>query len=122
MKKRLLHDPGDWRGDRLKFRFRTRSTGLRAEVGGWKNKKEARQCVMYSEVDRESVEHVLMRCIAYRSERKQLWEVMEVVECEGWGWLEEEEVKVLLWQDTVCVWRELNLANLASGSKIVKLT
>ena len=24
--------------------FRTRSAGLRAEVGGWKNKEEARQC------------------------------------------------------------------------------
>ena len=53
---------------------------------------------MYSEEDEESIEHVLMRCTAYRSEREQLWEVMEV-ECEGWGWLEEEKVKVLLGQD-----------------------
>ena len=29
-----------------------------------------------------------------------MWEVMEV-ECEGWGWLEEEKVKVLLGQDNV---------------------
>ena len=41
-------DPGDRRGARLKFRFRTRSTGLRVEVGGWKNKEEGRQCVMCS--------------------------------------------------------------------------
>ena len=51
VKKRLneekyVNDPGDRRGARLKFRFRTRSAGLRAEVGGWKNKEEARQCVM----------------------------------------------------------------------------
>ena len=39
--------------------------------------------MMYSEEDEESIEHVLMRCTAYRSEREQLWEVMEV-ECEGW--------------------------------------
>ena len=26
-------------GARLKLRFRTRSAGLRAEVGGWKNKE-----------------------------------------------------------------------------------
>ena len=45
-----------------KFRFRTRSAGLSAEVGGWKNKEEARQCVMCSEGDEESVEHVLLRC------------------------------------------------------------
>ena len=45
--------------------FRTRFAGLKAEVGGWKNKEEARQCVMHSEEDEESVEHVLMRCTAY---------------------------------------------------------
>ena len=54
------------------IRFRTRSAGLREEVGGWKNKEEARQCVMCSEGEEESVEHVLMRCTAYRSEREQL--------------------------------------------------
>ena len=70
-------------------------------MGGWKNKEEARQCVMCSEGEEESVEHVLLRCTAYRSEREQLWELMEA-ECglgEGWGWLEEEKVKVLLGQD-----------------------
>ena len=49
----------------------------------------------------ESVEHVLLRCTAYRSEREQLWELKEA-ECglgEGWRSLEEEEkVKVLLGQ------------------------
>ena len=39
---------------------RTRSTGLRAEVGGWKNKKEARECVMCSEEDKESVYRTCM--------------------------------------------------------------
>ena len=56
-------------------------------MGGWKNKDEARQCVMCSEGEEESVEHVLLRCTAYRSEREQLWELMES-ECglgEGWG-------------------------------------
>ena len=107
VKKRLneekyVNDPGDRRGARLKFRFRTRSAGLRAEVGGWKNKEEARQCVMCSEGEEESVEHVLLRCTAYRSEREQLWELMEA-ECglgEDWRWLEDEEkAKVLLGQD-----------------------
>ena len=47
MKKQLkeekhINDPGDRRGARLKFRFRTRSAGLRAEVEGWKSKEEAR--------------------------------------------------------------------------------
>ena len=79
VKKRLneekyVNNPGDRRGARLKFRFRTRSAGLRAEVGGWKN-KEARQCVMCSEGE-ESVEHILLRCTAYRSEGEQLWELM----------------------------------------------
>ena len=46
---KYVNDPGDRRGARLKFRFRTRSAGLRAEVEGWKNKEEARQCVMCSE-------------------------------------------------------------------------
>ena len=82
VKKRLneekyVNDPRDRRGARLKFRFRTRSAGLRAEVEGWKNKEEARQCVMCSEGEEESVEHVLLRCTAYRSEREQLWELME---------------------------------------------
>ena len=36
--------------------------------GGWKNKEEARQCVMCSEGEEESVEHVLLRCTAYRSD------------------------------------------------------
>ena len=104
VKKRLneekyVNDPGDRRGARLKFRFRTRSTGLRAEVGGW---KEARQCVMCSEGEEESVEHAFLRCTAYRSEREQLWELMEAER--GLGekrrWLEDEEkVKVLLGQD-----------------------
>ena len=30
---KYVNDPGDRRGARLKFRFRTRSAGLRAEVG-----------------------------------------------------------------------------------------
>ena len=58
-------------------------------MGGWKNKEEARQCVMCSEGE-ESVEHVLMRCTAYRSEREQLWELMEAERGLGkeWRWLE----------------------------------
>ena len=63
---------------------------------------------MCSEGEEESVEHVFLRCTAYRSEREQLWELMEA-ECglgEGWGWMEEEQkVKVLLGQD-ICAWRE----------------
>ena len=51
--------------------------------------------------EEESVEHVLLRCTAYRSEREQLWELMEA-ECglgEDWRWLEDEEkAKVLLGQ------------------------
>ena len=79
------------RGARLKFRFRTRSAGLRAEVGGWKNKKEARQCVMCSKGEEESMEHVLLRCTAYKSERERLWELMES-ECGlGEGWRRESE-------------------------------
>ena len=66
---KYVNDPGDRRGARLKFRFRTRSAGLRAEVGGWKNKGEARQCAMCSKGE-ESVEHVLLHEMytAYRSE------------------------------------------------------
>ena len=71
-------------------------------MGGWKNKEEGRQCVMCSKREEESVEHVLLRCTAYRSEREQLWKPMESEWgiSEGWGWLDEEEkVKVLLGQD-----------------------
>ena len=99
---KYVNDPGDRRGARRKFRFRTRSAGLRAEVGGWKNKEEGRQCVVCSEREEESVEHVLLRCTAYRSERQQLWKLMESEWgiSEGWGWLDEgEKVKVLLGQD-----------------------
>ena len=71
---KYVNDPGDRRGARLKFRFRTRSAGLRVEVGGWKNKEER---VMCSDREEESVEHVLLRCTAYRSEREQLWKLME---------------------------------------------
>ncbi len=68
-----MNDPGDRRGVRLKFRFRTRSAGLSAEVGGWKNRDESRQCVMCSVGEDEDMEHVLMRCEAYKTERVQLW-------------------------------------------------
>ena len=34
---KYVDDPVDRRGAKLKFRFQTRSIGLRAEVGGWKN-------------------------------------------------------------------------------------
>ena len=57
---------------------------------------------MCSEREEESVEHVLLRFTAYRSEREQLWKLMESEWgiSEGWGWLDEEEkVKVLLGQD-----------------------
>ena len=43
-----------------------------------------------------------MRCTAYRSEREQLWELMEAERGlgEDWRWLEDEEkAKVLLGQD-----------------------
>ena len=99
---KYVNDPGDRRGVRLKFRFRTRSAGLRAEVGGRKNKEEGRQCVVCSEREEESVEHVLLRCTAYRSKREQLWKPIESEWgiSEGWGWLDEgEKVKVLLGQD-----------------------
>ena len=43
-------------------------------MGGWKNKEEARQCVMCSKGEEESVEHVLLRCTAYRSEERELME------------------------------------------------
>ena len=78
-----------------------RSAGLRAEVGGWRNKEEDTQCVMCCKEDEENVEHVLLRCAVYRGEQKQLWDLMET-ECGGWGWLEEEEkVRVLVGQN-VC--------------------
>ena len=37
--------------------------------------------------------HVLLRCTAYRSEREQLWELMEAERGLGeeWRWLEDEE-------------------------------
>ena len=98
---KYVNDPGDRRGARCKFRFRTRSPGLRAEVGGRKNKEEGRQCVVCSEREEETVEHVLLRCTAYRSKREQLWKLMESEWgiSEGWGWLDEgEKVKVLLGQ------------------------
>ena len=57
---------GEGPGSSLDSVFRTRSAGLRAEVGGWNNKEECRQCVMFSEREEESVEHVLLRCTAYR--------------------------------------------------------
>ena len=44
----------------------------------------------------------MLRCTAYRSEREQLWKLMESEWgiSEEWGWLDEEEkVKVLLGQD-----------------------
>ena len=53
-----VKDPGDRRGARLKFRLSTRTAGLRAEVGGWKNKEEDTQCVMCFKEDKKSVEHV----------------------------------------------------------------
>ena len=102
MEEKYVNDPGNRRGARLKFRFRTRSAGLRAEVGGRKNKEEGRQCVVCSEREEESVEHVLLRCTAYRSKREQLWKLIESEWgiSEGWGWLDEgEKVKVLLGQD-----------------------
>ena len=101
---KYVNDHGDRRGASLKFKFRTRSAGLRAEVGGWKNKEEARQCVMCSKGEKESVHRTRLAEMysIYKSEREQLWELMEA-ECglgEEWGWLEEEEkVKVLLGQD-----------------------
>ena len=57
---------------------------------------------MCSEREKESVEHVLLRCTIYKSEREQLWKLMEseLGISEGWGWLEaEKKVKVLLGQD-----------------------
>ena len=59
--------------------------------------------MMCSKREEESVEHVLLRFTAYRSEREQLWKLMESEWgiSEGWGYLDEEEkVKVLLGQDT----------------------
>ena len=87
---KYVNDPSDWRGARLNFRFRTRTAGLRAEVRGWKNKEEDTRCVMCFEGDDESVEHVLLRCTAYRGERKQLWDLMEA-ECRRMGMAERRE-------------------------------
>lgn len=39
MEEKYVNDPGNRRGARLKFRFRTRSAGLRAEVGGITKKR-----------------------------------------------------------------------------------
>ena len=39
-----MDDPIDRRGARFKFRFRTRSAGMRADVGDWKNREESRVC------------------------------------------------------------------------------
>ena len=44
-KEKYLDNPGDRRGGRLKFKFRTRLAGLRAEVGGWKNRNQSSQCI-----------------------------------------------------------------------------
>ena len=60
----VVDDSRDRGGARLKFSFRTRSAGLRAEVGYWKNREESRECVVCSEGEYESVEHVMMRCEA----------------------------------------------------------
>ena len=69
-KEEYVDDLRDRIGARLKFKFRTRSAGLGAEVGYWKNREESRECVMCSEEEDEYVEHVMMRCEAYRSERE----------------------------------------------------
>ncbi len=97
-----VDDLGDRRGASLKFRFRTRSAGLRGEVGGWKNRDEDRQCIMCSMQEDENVEHVLFKCKAYRSEREQLWrEVVGTEDIEWWSRLgEEEKVRVLLGGET----------------------
>ena len=55
-KEKYLDDPGDRRGGRLKFKFRTRLAGLRAEVGGWKNRNQSSQCIMCCTGEDESVE------------------------------------------------------------------
>ena len=68
---KYVNDPGDRRGARLKFRFRTRSAGLRAEVGGWKNKEEAKQCVnsqlLYSQVSHNCriIQYSAVYCMSY---------------------------------------------------------
>ncbi len=94
-----VDDLGDRRGATLKFRFRT---GLRGEVGGWKYREEDRQCIMCCMQEDENVEHVLIKCKAYRSEREQLWgEVVGMEDIEWWARLgEEEKVRVLLGEET----------------------
>ena len=68
---KYVNDPGDRRGARLKFRFRTRSAGLRAEVGGWKNKEEAKQCVnsqlLYNQVSHNCriIQYSAVYCMSY---------------------------------------------------------
>ena len=66
-KEKYLDDPGDRRA-RLKFKFQMRSAGLRAEVGGWKNRNQSSQCIMFMTLcctgEDESVEHVLVKCKA----------------------------------------------------------
>jgi len=74
--------------------------GQRWEDGRTKKRVDNVWCVSKREED--SVEHVLLRFTAYRSEREQLWKLMESEWgiSEGWGWLDEEEkVKVLLGQN-----------------------
>ena len=57
---------------------------------------------MCSEGEDENVEHVMMRCEAYRSGRECLWEVLRTergIE-EDWGELEEKEkMEMLLGRD-----------------------
>ncbi len=57
-KENYVDDAGDRRGATLTFRFRTRSAGLEAEVGGCKDREESSQCVMCSRGEDESVQHV----------------------------------------------------------------
>ena len=103
-KEEYVDDPRESRGARLKFKFRTRSAGLMAEVGYWKKREESRECVMCSEGENESVEHIMMRCEAYRSERECQWEVLRTesrIE-EDWGELEEKKkMEMLLGRDMV---------------------
>ncbi len=92
-KEQYINDPGDRRGARLKFKFRTRSAGLRAETGEWRNKNESSQCVMCSSGEDENVEHVLTICEAYKEERDHL---MYVVPGQ-WEELDErKKVEILL--------------------------
>ena len=77
-KEKYLDDPGDRRA-RLKFQMR--SAGLRAEVGGWKNRNQSSQCIMFMTLcctgEDESVGHVLVKCKAYREGRAQLWALLK---------------------------------------------